>query len=63
MTDPQSTTPSSEAQPGARPTESGVTQQSRERRYQRALAGWLATRMRTQAHKRWRSSQEDPPRR
>lgn len=61
MTNPQSTTPSTEPQPGARPTDFGVTQQSRERRYQRALAGWLATRTRNSAHQRRRMSQQAPP--
>jgi hypothetical protein len=62
MTEHQSTTPFTEPRPDAQPIAADVTQQARERRYQRALAGWLATRMRIHAHQRLRSSQEDPPR-
>jgi hypothetical protein len=51
--------PSTEPPPDARPIDADVTQQSRERRYQLALAGWLATRMRTHAHQRPRNSRED----
>ena len=62
MTEIQSTTRRTAALPDTSPIDSAITQQSRERRYQRALAGWLATRIRSGAHQRRRSSQEDPPR-
>jgi hypothetical protein len=44
MTDSPSTTPLTEPRPDAPPITLEVTQQPRERRYRRALAGWLATR-------------------
>jgi len=52
MTEAHATAPQSCKQAGARQIKPDAAQHARERRYQRALAGWIASRMRAGAHRR-----------
>jgi hypothetical protein len=47
-----------EDQPATHPTDADIGRVRSERRYQRALAGWLASRMRAGAHERSRGTHE-----
>lgn len=54
--------PATVQQADAQPVDADVAQRARERRYQRALAGWLASRMRARAHERRRGPGGGPAR-
>jgi hypothetical protein len=45
-------------QPATHPTDADIGRARRDRRYQRALAGWLASRMRAGAHERSRGTHQ-----
>jgi hypothetical protein len=62
MTQSQNTTPATPQQSEAQPIDADVAGRRRERRYQRALAGWLASRMRAVSHQRRRDPGEQPAR-
>jgi hypothetical protein len=56
---PKPTTPNVE-QAEPQPSDTEVTRRARERRYQRAVAGWLASGLRAKAHERRRAGDEPP---
>jgi hypothetical protein len=58
----EKTTPSTVQQADGQATAADLARRAHDRRSERALAGWLATRMRAQAHDRRRGGGEEPPR-
>ena len=60
MIHPQLTTPPGAQSADPQPTDADVAQRAREQRSQRALAGWLATRIRAAAHEGRHAAGEEP---
>jgi hypothetical protein len=58
MTQPPNTTASDIEPADPEPPEAEVARRARERRYQRAVAGWLASGLRAKAHERRRAGGE-----
>jgi hypothetical protein len=60
MTQSQKTSPPAVQQADTQLIDPDVAQRARERRYQRAIAGWFASRMRTRAHQRRHPPDDEP---